>query len=53
VQSKSTEASIRIYYGAGYYNQWRFQYRGRGRGNPQQQPGTGDGRGRGTPGGPR
>lgn len=53
VQSKSTEASIRIYYGAGYYNQWRFQYRGRGRGNPQQQPGTPDGRGRGTPGSDR
>ena len=53
VSSKSTEASIRVYYGAGYYNQWRFQYRGRGRGNPQQQPGTGDGRGRGTPGSDR
>lgn len=53
VASKSTEASIRIYNGAGYYNQWRFMYRGRGRGNPQQQPGTGDGRGRGTPGSDR
>jgi type II secretory pathway pseudopilin PulG len=58
VQSKSTEASIRIYNGAGYYNQWRFIYRGRGRGNPQQQPGAPDGRGRqggpgvGAPGGP-
>lgn len=36
VQSTSTEASIRIYNGAGYYNQWRFLYRGR-----QNQPGAG------------
>lgn len=50
VQSKSTEASIRIYNGAGYYNQWRFMYRGRGRGNPQQQPGA---PGRGGPGADR
>ena len=53
VRSKSTEASIRIYNGAGYYNQWAFRYNGRGRGNPQQNPGMGDGRGgRGTPGPP-
>ena len=53
VRSKSTEASIRIYNGAGYYNQWAFRYNARGRGNPQQNPGTGDGRGRGAPGADR
>jgi type II secretory pathway pseudopilin PulG len=42
VVSKSKEASIRIYRGASYYNQWRFIY-------VQQQPGPGQG---GRPGGP-
>ena len=44
VVSKSKEASIRVYRGASYYNQWRFIY-------VQPQPGPGqDGRGRGGPG---
>jgi type II secretory pathway pseudopilin PulG len=52
VQSKSKEASIRIYNGAGYYNQWQFRYNARGRGGPgpgNPQPGNPQ---RGGPGGP-
>jgi len=52
VQSKSKDASIRIYNGAGYYNQWQFRYNGRGRGGPgagSPQPGNPQ---RGGPGGP-
>ena len=55
VQSKSKEASIRIYNGAGYYNQWQFRYNGRGRGGPgvgAPQPGAPQRGGQGTPGMP-
>lgn len=61
VQSKSKEASIRIYNGAGYYNQWQFRYNARGRGGPgapqpggpqRGGPGTGPGAGQGFPGAP-
>jgi type II secretory pathway pseudopilin PulG len=51
VQSKNKEASIRIYNGAGYYNQWQFRYNARGRGGPgpgNPQPGNPQ---RGGPGG--
>jgi len=59
VVSKSKEASIRIYRGASYYNQWRFIYVAPqpgpgqdGRGGPGRGgPGRG-GPGRGGPGGP-
>jgi type II secretory pathway pseudopilin PulG len=56
VVSKSKEASIRIYRGASYYNQWRFIYVAPqpgpgqdGRGGPGTIPGRG-GPGRGGPG---
>jgi type II secretory pathway pseudopilin PulG len=60
VVSKSKEASIRIYRGASYYNQWRFIYvqpqPGPGRdgrtGGPGQRPGVQPGPQRGRPGGP-
>jgi type II secretory pathway pseudopilin PulG len=62
VQSKSKEASIRIYNNASHYNEWQFLYNARGRGGPAGagRPGmpgadTGRGRpapGRGGPGGP-
>jgi type II secretory pathway pseudopilin PulG len=55
VQSKSKEASIRIYNGAGYYNQWQFRYNGRGRGGPgagAPQPGAPQRGGQGAPGMP-
>jgi type II secretory pathway pseudopilin PulG len=42
VVSKSTQASIRIYRGASFYNQWRFIYV-----QPQPGPGQGEGAGRG------
>ena len=45
VVSKSKEASIRIYRGAAYYNQWRFIY-------VQPQPGPGQGERGGTGVGP-
>ncbi len=45
VQSKSKEASIRIYNGAGFYNQWPLRYN-----QPGQQGAPGAGRGRGAPG---
>ncbi|HXG56063.1 MAG TPA: hypothetical protein VNJ03_11855 [Vicinamibacterales bacterium] len=52
VQSKNKEASIRIYNGAGFYNQWPFRYNARGRGGPGQPPGGPQpgGPGRGGPG---
>jgi type II secretory pathway pseudopilin PulG len=60
VVSKSKEASIRIYRGASYYNQWRFIYvqpqPGPGQdgrtGGPGQRPGVQPGPQRGRPGGP-
>lgn len=63
VVSKSKEASIRIYRGAGFYNQWRFIYvapqpgpGADGRGGPGNIPGRGGpgraGPGRGGPVGP-
>jgi type II secretory pathway pseudopilin PulG len=53
VQSKSKEASIRIYNGAGFYNQWQFRYNGRGRGGPGGPQPSGPQRGGpGTPGAP-
>lgn len=63
VQSKSKEASIRIYNNAAHYNEWRFFYNARGRGGPAGDggrpgmPGVGPGRGgagsgRGGPSGP-
>jgi hypothetical protein len=59
VVSKSKEASIRIYRGASYYNQWRFIYvmpqpgPGQdGRGGPGQRPGVQPGPRGGRPGGP-
>ena len=53
IQSKSKEASIRIYNGAGFYNQWQFRYNGRGRGGPGgPQPGGPQRGGPGTPGAP-
>ncbi|MEO5895461.1 MAG: type II secretion system protein [Vicinamibacterales bacterium] len=51
VQSKSKDASIRIYNGAGYYNQWQFRYNGRGRGQGTGSPQQGNPQ-RGGPGGP-
>lgn len=53
VQSKSKEASIRIYRGATHYNEWRFFYNAPGRGGPGQRgmPGMGPG-GQPFPGGP-
>lgn len=58
VVSKSKEASIRIYRGASFYNQWRFIYVAPqpgpgqdGRGGPGMGRGRGQGPGRGT-GGP-
>ncbi|MEO6212168.1 MAG: type II secretion system protein [Vicinamibacterales bacterium] len=55
IQSKNKEASIRIYNGAAFYNQWQFRYNARGRGGPGvggPQPGVPPGGGRGTPGAP-
>lgn len=54
VQSKSKEASIRIYNGAGFYNQWQFRYnaRGRGQGMGSPQPGVPQRGGPGIPGMP-
>ena len=63
VQSKSKEASIRIYNNAAHYNEWRFLYNARGRGGPAGDgarpgmPGVGPGRsgpgsGRSGPSGP-
>lgn len=55
VQSKSKDASIRIYNGAGFYNQWQFRYNRQGRGGPAggtPQPGVPQRGGQGTPGGP-
>jgi type II secretory pathway pseudopilin PulG len=55
VQSKSKEASIRIYNGAGFYNQWQFRYNRQGRGGPaggSPQPGQPQRGGPGTPGFP-
>ena len=59
VQSKSKEASIRIYNNASHYNEWQFLYNARGRGGlagdggQSPQPGIGAGRpgSRGDPGG--
>jgi type II secretory pathway pseudopilin PulG len=56
VQSKSKEASIRIYRNASHYNEWQFFYNARGRGGPAGEgaqpgmPGVGPGRGSSTPG---
>ena len=48
VQSKSKEASIRIYNNAAHYNEWQFLYNARGRGAQGQgnpgMPGSGVGR---------
>jgi type II secretory pathway pseudopilin PulG len=55
VRSKSKDASIRIYNGAGHYNEWHFQYNARGRGGPGQRgaPGGGPTQGRPGMGGPQ
>jgi type II secretory pathway pseudopilin PulG len=50
VRSKSKEASIRIYNGAGHYNEWHFQYNARGRGGPGQRGAPGGGPTQGRPG---
>jgi type II secretory pathway pseudopilin PulG len=50
VVSKSKEPSIRIYYGASHYNEWRFLYNRQGRGAPGRVGGPGGGPTRGQPG---
>jgi type II secretory pathway pseudopilin PulG len=50
VVSKSKEPSIRIYYGASHYNEWRFLYNRQGRGAPGRVGGPGGGPVRGQPG---
>ena len=51
VVSKSKEPSIRIYYGAAHYNEWRFVYNRQGRGGAAgRQGGPGGGPNQGRPG---
>lgn len=53
VVSQSKEPSIRIYYGAAHYNEWRFLYNRQGRGGiggPGGRGGPGGGPMRGQPG---